>query len=126
MIHHGVSPEFTPGPPEPDGDAPYLSAVGEFSARKGFGEAFAVVAALADAGYPHRLKVAGNVPPWVRADFERLVRSAPRPERIDALGFVPTHGLGAALTMVRGWTDRPPRVGFLLSPPYFPLRVNAK
>ena len=40
-----------------------------------------------------------------------------------SLGFVPTHGIGAALTMVRGWTDRPPRVGFLLGPPYFPLRV---
>jgi hypothetical protein len=39
-----------------------------------------------------------------------------------SLGFVPTHGLGAALTMVRGWADRAPRVGFLLSPPYFPLR----
>jgi lactate racemase-like protein len=41
------------------------------------------------------------------------------------LGFVPTHGTGAALTMVRGWSDRPPRVGFLLSPPYFPLRVGS-
>jgi Lactate racemase N-terminal domain len=41
------------------------------------------------------------------------------------LGFVPTHGIGAALTMVRGWADRPPRVGFLLSPPYFPLRVSS-
>jgi Lactate racemase N-terminal domain len=41
-----------------------------------------------------------------------------------SLGFVPTHGLGPALTMARGWTDRPPRVGFLLSPPYFPLRVS--
>jgi hypothetical protein len=41
------------------------------------------------------------------------------------LGFVPTHGIGAALTMVRGWSDRPPRVAFLLSPPYFPLRVSA-
>jgi hypothetical protein len=40
------------------------------------------------------------------------------------LGFVPTHGVGAALTMARGWTDRPPRIGFLLSPPYFPLRVS--
>jgi len=40
------------------------------------------------------------------------------------LGFVPTHGMGAALTMVRGWSDRPPRIGFLLSPPYFPLRVT--
>ena len=39
------------------------------------------------------------------------------------LGFVPTHGVGAALTMVQGWSDRPPRVGFLLSPPYFPLRI---
>jgi hypothetical protein len=39
------------------------------------------------------------------------------------LGFVPTHGIGAALTMARGWTDRPPRIGFLVSPPYFPLRV---
>jgi Lactate racemase N-terminal domain len=42
-----------------------------------------------------------------------------------SLGFVPTHGLGAALTMVQGWADRPPRVGFLLAPPYFPLRVAA-
>jgi hypothetical protein len=41
-----------------------------------------------------------------------------------ALGFVPTHGVGAALTMARGWTDRPPRIGYLLSPPYFPLRVR--
>jgi hypothetical protein len=41
------------------------------------------------------------------------------------LGFVPTHGVGAALTMARGWTERPPRVGFLLSPPYFPIRVTA-
>src|SRR5256884_2269920 len=39
------------------------------------------------------------------------------------LGFVPTHGVGPALTIARGWTERPPRVGFLLSPPYFPLRV---
>jgi Lactate racemase N-terminal domain len=42
-----------------------------------------------------------------------------------SLGFVPVHGLGAALTMARGWTDRPPRIGFLLAPPYFPLRVAA-
>ena len=40
------------------------------------------------------------------------------------LGFVPTHGIGAALNMTRGWTDRAPRIGFLVSPPYFPLRVG--
>jgi hypothetical protein len=38
-----------------------------------------------------------------------------------ALGFVPTHGIGAALQMAHGRADRPPRVGFLLAPPYFPL-----
>jgi hypothetical protein len=42
------------------------------------------------------------------------------------LGFVPTHGIGAALSMVQGWSERPPRVGFLLSPPYFPLRVSTQ
>ena len=40
------------------------------------------------------------------------------------LGFVPTHSVGPALTMARGWTERPPRIGFLLAPPYFPLRVT--
>ena len=39
------------------------------------------------------------------------------------LGFVPTHGLGAALEMAHGRSERPPRIGFLLAPPYFPLRV---
>lgn len=40
------------------------------------------------------------------------------------LGFVPTHGIGAALAMAHGRAGGPPRVGFLLSPPYFPLRVT--
>jgi hypothetical protein len=39
------------------------------------------------------------------------------------LGFVPTHGLGAALEMAQGWGEAP-RIGFLLGPPYFPLRVG--
>jgi hypothetical protein len=42
------------------------------------------------------------------------------------LGFVPTHGIGAALAMARARAGDPPRVGFLLSPPYFPLRVSAE
>ncbi len=40
------------------------------------------------------------------------------------LGFVPTHGIGAALEMAHGRAGRPPRIGFLLSPPYFPLQVE--
>jgi hypothetical protein len=38
------------------------------------------------------------------------------------LGFVPVHALGPALTMARGAGAR--RIGFLLSPPYFPLVVG--
>jgi hypothetical protein len=40
------------------------------------------------------------------------------------LGFVPTHGIGAALEMARGRAEGEPRIGFLLAPPYFPLRVS--
>lgn len=39
------------------------------------------------------------------------------------LGFVPTQTIGTALEMAHGRAGRAPRVGFLLSPPYFPLRV---
>ncbi|MHB8469369.1 MAG: lactate racemase domain-containing protein [Gaiellaceae bacterium] len=41
------------------------------------------------------------------------------------LGFVPTHGVGAALDMAQGRAGGTPRIGFLLSPPYFPLRVGS-
>jgi hypothetical protein len=40
------------------------------------------------------------------------------------LGFVPTHGIGAALSMARGRTEGTGRVGVLLSPPYFPLVMS--
>jgi hypothetical protein len=39
------------------------------------------------------------------------------------LGFVPTHNLGAALDIARGSGAQ--RIGYLLSPPYFPLVVGA-
>jgi hypothetical protein len=38
------------------------------------------------------------------------------------LGFVPVHGLGAALEMARGRGAE--RIGYLLTPPYFPLVVG--
>ena len=40
------------------------------------------------------------------------------------LGFVPTHGVAAALEMARRLAGGSPRIGYLLSPPYFPLRVR--
>jgi len=42
-----------------------------------------------------------------------------------ALGLVPTHGVGAAVQMAAGRAGGELRIGFLLSPPYFPLRVRA-
>ncbi len=40
------------------------------------------------------------------------------------LGFVPAHSAPAALELVRGTLGRPPRVGFLLAPPFFPIRTG--
>lgn len=40
------------------------------------------------------------------------------------LGFVPVRSVPAALAMVEGTLGRPPRVGFLVTPPFFPIRVS--
>ena len=39
------------------------------------------------------------------------------------LGFVPVHNVGAALAMARGRGAE--RIGFLLTPPYYPLVVES-
>lgn len=88
VIYPGVGSEFTPPTDGPAQDPPYLSVVSEYSRRKGFSEAFAVIAGLAEMGFPHRLKVAGRVPHWVRAEFDADLARAERPDRIDVLGFV--------------------------------------
>lgn len=51
-----------------------------------------------------------------------LVAGAVDATAVRQLGLVPVHGVGAALDMARG--QGLTRVGFLLSPPYFPLRVG--
>jgi len=40
------------------------------------------------------------------------------------LGLVPTHGLTAALEMARGRSGPNARIGVLLAPPYFPIRLG--
>jgi Lactate racemase N-terminal domain len=42
-----------------------------------------------------------------------------------ALGLVPTHGVGAAIQMAQASAGAQLRIGFLLAPPFFPLRVHA-
>lgn len=42
------------------------------------------------------------------------------------LGFIPVGGIGASLQMARGQRGPDARIGFLLAPPYFPLRVGSR
>jgi glycosyltransferase involved in cell wall biosynthesis len=87
VSHHGVDPAFHPDTP-PDVRDPYIVMVNEFSRRKGFDASFAAIGGVAEAGFRHRLRVGGRIADWVRADLEALVVAAPRPERIDLLGYV--------------------------------------
>jgi glycosyltransferase involved in cell wall biosynthesis len=88
VIPHGVGEEFRPPAGPRASEEPYLLLVGEYSKRKGYGEAFAAAGALAEAGYPHRLHVVGRVAPWVRPRVEAVVSRAAHRERIDVLGYV--------------------------------------
>ncbi|HEY3543325.1 MAG TPA: lactate racemase domain-containing protein [Gaiellaceae bacterium] len=51
-----------------------------------------------------------------------LVAGAADATAVRQLGFVPVHGVGAALELAHGQGLQ--RIGFLLAPPYFPLRVG--
>jgi hypothetical protein len=46
-------------------------------------------------------------------------------DAVRQLGFVPIGGIGAALQMARGHRGPDARIGFLLAPPYFPVRVGS-
>ena len=92
VAHHGVDASFNPAPDGGSGHddgRPYLLIVGEYSHRKGFAEAFAVIDDLADAGYPHRLLVAGRIHRWIADDVARLRAAARNPDRIELRGLVP-------------------------------------
>jgi alpha-1,3-rhamnosyl/mannosyltransferase len=88
VAYHGVDPAFRPGDNPANDDPPYLLVVGEYSRRKGLAHAFAVIDALAESGYPHTLKVAGQIHDWGLNELQALRRSSRRPERIEILGFV--------------------------------------
>jgi glycosyltransferase involved in cell wall biosynthesis len=91
VVPLGVGPAFRPDadPAAPaTGEPPFVLVVSEYSKRKGFEDAFAAAGHLAERGLPHRLRVAGRIPPHVRPELERLVAASPAPERIDLLGFV--------------------------------------
>ncbi len=105
IAHLGVDPVFHPAAPSEAGSGgrPYLLVVGEYSRRKGFDLAFAVISSLAEAGYPHILKVAGQVHDFARPALLELRAGAGTPERIEILGYVadlPALYRQAAVTLV--------------------------
>ncbi|MBV8305565.1 MAG: glycosyltransferase family 4 protein [Acidimicrobiia bacterium] len=90
VIPHGVEPQFRPAPdrPPPADDAPYLLFVGAWGPHKGYAEAMAAVAALAEEGHPHRLVIAGRQDDWMRAQAQRVVDRARRPDRVEVVGYI--------------------------------------
>jgi glycosyltransferase involved in cell wall biosynthesis len=88
VVHHGVGEQFRTVQRAESDDPPYLLFVGEFGPSKGHTEAYQLIAALADRGLPHRLKVAGRIAPWYREAVESQVRDSPRADRVDLLGYV--------------------------------------
>lgn len=88
VIHHGVDPAYRNIKPDPDLDNPYLLYVGARSPYKGFTEAVEVVGLLAEAGYPHRLKVAGPLDDAAKQQARDDAARIGLADRVDVLGFV--------------------------------------
>ncbi|MEY2588686.1 MAG: hypothetical protein QOJ67_670 [Acidimicrobiaceae bacterium] len=88
VVPLGVDPAFRPGAAERRDEPPYLLIVASFEKRKRLEHAFEVIGRLADAGYPHHLRVAGAIAPFVEPALRAAVQDARRPDRIDLLGHV--------------------------------------
>jgi alpha-1,3-rhamnosyl/mannosyltransferase len=86
VIPHGVEPQFHPDPST--GVAPYVLFVGAWGPHKGYAEAMEAVAGLGDAGYAHRLVIAGRQDEWMRAQVQGVVDRARRPDLVDVPGYV--------------------------------------
>src|SRR4051812_17444851 len=87
VVPHGVAERFRPAPRRMT-EAPYVLFVGEYDPRKRHALAFATVGALADAGVPLRLVVAGRIAPWYEQQMHDLVAQAPRPDLVHLVGHV--------------------------------------
>lgn len=88
VIHHGVDERFRRAGSGSEPAAPYILFVGEFGPTKGHGDAYALIAATAERGLPHRLKVVGRAAPWYRDRIEAELARSQRPDLIDLLGYV--------------------------------------
>jgi glycosyltransferase involved in cell wall biosynthesis len=88
VIPHGVDPDvFHPGSAAEPG-VPYLLHVAAWGPHKGFAEALAVIAQLAEGGLPHRLVLVGPQDAWMGSQVRAAVAASPRPDRVDVAGYV--------------------------------------
>jgi len=87
VVPNGVDAVYTPGPAPVEAD-PYLLFAGAWGPHKGHAEAFATIAAIADAGHPHVLRVVGPEDEWMRRRVQEVLADAARPERVQLLGYV--------------------------------------
>jgi glycosyltransferase involved in cell wall biosynthesis len=88
VIHLGVDDDFRPAPTQEPADPPYLLHVSNLAPHKGYREALAVLARLADAGLPHQLEFVGGAwaseAPRVRA----AIAASGCADRVHLLGRV--------------------------------------
>jgi alpha-1,3-rhamnosyl/mannosyltransferase len=79
VVLHGVNPLFTPTEHrrERASDPPYLVYVGEYGPHKGFGEACEAIQRLTAAGYPHQLRMIGNISANARPHVDQLLARTP-------------------------------------------------
>jgi glycosyltransferase involved in cell wall biosynthesis len=88
VAHLGIAPAFRPPSARVSTEPPMILYVGEYGPHKGFAEAFATGGGIAEAGLPHRLAMVGFLASWYEARVRGLLGDAPRPERVDLLGYV--------------------------------------
>jgi glycosyltransferase involved in cell wall biosynthesis len=92
VIHNGVDhaifhPAGAPGDAMRE-ERPYLLHVAAWGPHKGFEEATALIARLAERGLPHRLVLAGPQDGWMLRQVRAVVAGSPVRERIEVAGYV--------------------------------------
>jgi glycosyltransferase involved in cell wall biosynthesis len=93
VIHHGAADVFREAVAPFIADRPYLLMVSAYGPHKGFAEAFDVVGRLADEGFPHELRVVGDLRGAHATRVEQLRAAARHPDRIRLEGRLDDHDL---------------------------------
>lgn len=110
VVYEGIDEDYTRSSDDQirrirarySGGEPYLLMVGAIEPRKNHVAAMQALALLHDAGYPHRLLVAGGNG-WMYEPILRYAELSPVADRITFLGFVPQRELPALYSAADGF-----------------------